>query len=55
MGIVYFIAAGGCSVWFALTWLFTKVLRLTGTEALYFQITFMVLGVIAAAGVIWHF
>ena len=47
--------AGGCSVWFALTWLLTKVLRLTGTEALYFRITFMVLGVIAVAGVVWYF
>ena len=33
MGIVYFIAAGGLSLWFIMTWAFTKLLRVTGTEA----------------------
>jgi type VI secretion system protein ImpL len=55
MGIVYFIAAGGLTLWFVMNWALTKVLRLTGTEELVFQIMFMALGIIGAAGVIWHF
>ncbi len=55
MWIVYLIAGGGLAVWYGLNLLLTSVLRLTGKEALYFTIFWMVFGVIAAVGVVWYF
>lgn len=55
MAIVWLIAGGGLTLWFALTWLLGTVLRLTGTELLYFRISFIVLGILAAAACIWYF
>ena len=55
MWIIYLVTGGGLTLWFVMTYLLSTVLRLTATEALYFRISFIVLGVIAAAAAIWYF
>ena len=55
MAIFWLITGGGLTLWFALTWLLGTALRLTGTELLYFRISFIVFGILAAAACLWYF